>query len=108
MAPSGQVRTTKALTLRRVADRVHAMKTETPSRACGKCVHQIPIPGNCHIGCANKTATPTQRRWPGCGVWPLNFDSNTVQSCDGYSEDPKDRIERKENPMEELLRLLMH
>jgi len=79
---------------------------QTKSQRCGKCVHIVPIPGDCHIGCANPNAKPESRTWRGCGVWPLNFDSNTVQSCDGYSEKPEDRIEQKPNPMRDLLRLL--
>lgn len=84
------------------------MKGYNPrSKGCGNCVHVINIPGNCHIGCANTNAKPTRRTWTGCGMWPLNFDAVTVQSCEGYSEDPKDKIVRKEDPLIELARLLM-
>jgi len=76
------------------------------SRCCGKCVHVIPIPGNCHIGCGNPTAKPTRKSWAGCGLWPLSFDPVTVQSCDGYSENPKDKIVLKKDPLLEFVRLL--
>lgn len=75
-------------------------------KTCNECVHQIPIPGNCHIGCANHDARPRLMRWPGCGTWPLNFDQNIIKSCDGFSDDPKDKIDRKPNPLLDLLRLL--
>lgn len=81
-------------------------KLKTSSARCGKCVHIVPIPGNCHIGCANPKAQPVRRTWPGCGVWPLNFDQVTVQSCTGYSENPADKIDRPSNPLLELARLL--
>lgn len=81
--------------------------SKQPSKHCGKCVHIITIPGNCHIGCANINAKPALRRWPGCGIWPLNFDAATVESCNGYSDNPNDKITHKENPLMELARLIV-
>ncbi len=75
------------------------------SKCCGKCIHRRSIPGDCHISCANAAAKPKRLTWPGCGLYPINFDSNTIQSCDGYSEDMKDYIEGHD-PISQILRLL--
>jgi hypothetical protein len=82
------------------------MKNEPKGKYCNGCVHAVEIPGNCHIGCNNPKAQPERRTWPGCGMWPLNYDPSTVESCDGYSRDKADRIERKEDPLVELARIL--
>jgi len=88
------------------ADKAVKLSKLLASKYCGKCVHIINIPGNCHIGCANLNAKPTRKMWKGCGIWPLNFDTATVESCDGYSENQNDEIDRKETPLLELMRLL--
>ncbi len=73
---------------------------------CNDCVHKIPIVGNCHIGCNNLKALPFVIYWHGCGQYPLCFDEGIVKKCDEYSNNTKDKIERKNNPLEELARLL--
>lgn len=85
------------------------MKTkEAVSAACGngKCVHVVGIPGNCHIGCGNPAAVPARKTWPGCGIFPLNFDANTVTECAGYSENPADKRATGDSPALAMLRIL--
>ena len=73
---------------------------------CSGCVHIIPIPGNCHIGCNNLAAKPERTTWHGRGMWPINFDQATVVSCTGYSKDQKDKKAEPDNPLITLMRLL--
>lgn len=69
---------------------------------CATCVHMVPIPGDAHIACNNPTASPKRRSWPGCGVFPLNYDPLIVTECGGHSADPKDGL--PDNPMARVLR----
>lgn len=81
------------------------------SVTCGTCVFRERIPGNAHIACVapiESGKAPVLKRWHGCGVWPMNFDENIVESCPYASENPEDRAKaRKRTPMEELASLLM-
>ena len=73
---------------------------------CEKCVHRINIPGNCHIGCNNKKATPAQRFWRGCGSWPLCFDEDTISECSGFSDKQEDKLSENKDPLLEIFRIL--
>ena len=53
---------------------------------CYSCAHAKEIPGDCHIRCTNPTAKPLRKIWPGCGVFPIMFDPNTVFECGGFAE----------------------
>jgi len=72
---------------------------------CQTCIHRMEIPGNCHISCGNFKANPERKNWPGCGLWPINFDENIIVSCHGFSNDPKDKTTQN-NPLLDLARLL--
>ena len=77
---------------------------------CYKCVHRLPVPGDAHSRCnnisANVTGNPHGIR-SGWFLWPLNFDPTWLESCDGFSDDPKDKKERVEHdPIKELISLL--
>lgn len=72
-----------------------------PMSDCLKCVHRVDIPGNCHVGCVNIAAKPKRKTWPGCGMWPINFDSNTIVECGGFSTNPAD----KPDPILDFLRI---
>lgn len=51
---------------------------------CAGCIFRERMPGNEHITCLARLEPgkfPETRRWPGCGVWPLNFDEDIVVSC---------------------------
>lgn len=73
---------------------------------CANCVHRIRIPGNRHIGCNNDAAVAVRKVWPGCGIFPLKFDPNTVVDCNGFSDKEEDRLPADTNPLIELARLL--
>lgn len=57
------------------------MSQRTKPSPCYKCKYRVPIPGNYHIGCSNKQAQPVRKLWPGCGLFPVAFDPNTVFDC---------------------------
>lgn len=73
---------------------------------CYECVHKVNIPGDCHIGCNNPDAAPERKVWPGCGMFPINFDANTVFGCEKASKDPKDKLPEQDDPWIKLARLL--
>ena len=73
---------------------------------CTSCVHKVDIPGNYHIGCANKDARPSIKGWPGCGFWPLTFDPAIVVDCNGFSDNPEDKHEAKDDPLTAIARIL--
>jgi len=77
---------------------------------CYKCVHRSNIPGDAHSRCNNFQANVTgdphgiSHNW---FLWPLNFDPTWLESCDGFSEDSKDKKPlQKLGPLEELLAML--
>lgn len=82
--------------------------TDKPN--CYKCVHRLCVPGNAHSRCNNHEAHVTANSHGvrmGWFIWPLNFDPTWLTSCDGFSDNPEDKRERKElNPMVELMAML--
>lgn len=74
---------------------------------CWKCVHQIEISGNCHIGCNNSSPKVELKTWPRCGVFPFNFDANIVRHCPNESNDPKNKKPLDDDPLMQLCRLLI-
>lgn len=77
---------------------------------CYKCVHRRNLPGDCHSRCNNLQASVTgnahgiKRGW---FRWPMNFDPIWLESCDGFSSDPKDnKPDQKLSPLMELLGML--
>jgi hypothetical protein len=77
---------------------------------CYKCVHKREVPGDCHIRCNNLKAkvvgneTGIKHGW---FSWPINFDTNWLISCDGFSSNPKDNIgSDSSEPLMELLSIL--
>ena len=90
------------------------MKPERTERVCWACQHRGNRAGDCHIYCkkafnpeanplaevfailggAGRTALPPATEscsfkpsitsWPGCGMWPANFDAAIVLDCAGY------------------------
>lgn len=88
-------------------------KDATPKASkpnCYECVHRLGVPGNAHSRCNNHTAKVTANAHGvahGWFRWPLNFDPVWLQSCDGFSTNPKDVMPRKElSPLAELLSML--
>jgi hypothetical protein len=77
---------------------------------CYKCVHRLTIPGDCHSRCNNheaKVAGNPHGIKSGWFRWPLNFDPTWLVSCDGFSDNTKDAMPKKElSPLEELLSIL--
>ncbi len=73
---------------------------------CSGCVQRIDIPGNCHIGCADRSAFPVLRRWPRCGEFPIAFDAGIVERCPNWTSDVLKRIEPVQGSLLELVRLL--
>lgn len=66
---------------------------EKPS--CYKCVHRGSIPGDTHSNCANIKANVDGNKHGiknGWFNWPFNFDPIWLISCDGFSDNPKDKI----------------
>lgn len=83
-------------------------KSKKPN--CYKCVHRLEIPGDAHSRCNNHKSKVTGNEHgirQGWFTWPLNFDPTWLISCDGYSDDPKDKKPRQElDPLVELLAML--
>ena len=81
-----------------------------PKPNCYKCVHRRELPGNAHSRCNNiKTKvvgneTGIRRGW---FIWPFNFDPVWLMSCDGFSDNPADKLpEHKTDPLVELMSML--
>jgi len=77
---------------------------------CYECVHRLEIPGDAHSRCNNHSAkvkgNPHGIR-NGWFMWPLNFDPVWLDSCDGFSDNPKDKKTRAElDPLAEILSIL--
>ena len=77
---------------------------------CYKCVHRRAIPGDAHSRCNNVKAKVEGNRHgirSGWFRWPFNFDPVWLISCDGFSDNPKDKLpEYKADPLIELLSML--
>jgi hypothetical protein len=77
---------------------------------CYKCVHRRTLPGSCHSRCNNFEASVTGNPHGishGWFMWPLNFDSVWLESCDGFSDKPEDnKADRKTDPLLELFSIL--
>ncbi len=76
---------------------------------CKDCLNRVSIPGDCRIHCKNPpehqieighggderyeeaTKLATEKKvvvlclWPGCGIFPLCFDSNTIFGCCNFN-----------------------
>jgi hypothetical protein len=77
---------------------------------CYKCVHRLDVPGDAHSRCNNHVAKVKgnpigiRRGW---FMWPLNFDPSWLVSCDGFSDNPKDKKPMvKLDPLAELMAIL--
>ncbi len=77
---------------------------------CYKCIHRLDIIGDCHSQCNNLQANVEgnphgiKNDW---FMWPLNFDPIWLTSCDGFSDNPKDKKPgQKLNPLAKLLSML--
>lgn len=77
---------------------------------CYKCFHRLDIPGDCHSRCNNFAAKVSGNAHgirQGWFRWPLNYDPVWLESCDGFSDKPEDRLPpRKTDPLVELFALL--
>ena len=77
---------------------------------CYKCIHRLTIPGDCHSRCNNfeaKVKGNIHGIKNGWFSWPFNFDPIWLESCDGFSDNPKDKKPiQKADPILELLALL--
>lgn len=78
---------------------------------CYGCVHRRDIPGDCHSRCNNheaKVVGDAHGIKSGWFMWPVNFDPTWLRSCDGFSDDPKDKKpEGKLDSLTELGMMLM-
>ena len=67
-------------------------KVKKPKHDCFKCTHHRTIPGDAHFRCNNPKAkvelNPTGVRG-GWAAWPINFCPVWIDSCDGFSDNPK-------------------
>lgn len=84
------------------------MKNKKPD--CYKCVHCLPCPGDAHKRCNNTEAkvsgNPHGIRM-GWFLWPFNFDPSWLEECDGFSDDPEDKLPYKNsNPLIEIAALM--
>lgn len=77
---------------------------------CYKCVHRGEIPGNAHSSCNNHKAGAKGNPHgikSGWFYWPLNFDPVWLLSCEGFSDDKKDKMPTREiDPMAGILSML--
>jgi hypothetical protein len=76
---------------------------------CYTCVHRKDIPGDSHSRCQNLKAKVTgnihgiKNNW---FFWPFNFDPIWLMSCNGFSDNPKDKLPDVNDPLADLLSLL--
>jgi hypothetical protein len=79
-------------------------------KACYECVHRLSVLGDAHSRCNNvdaKVVGDLHGISKGWFRWPFNFDPTWLISCDGFSDDPKDKKPRVEHdPLAELLAML--
>lgn len=83
-------------------------KAKNPN--CYKCVHRLEVAGSAHSRCNNfkaKVSANAHGIRSGWFRWPLNFDPVWLESCTGFSTNPKDKKPRREaDPMIEMLSML--
>lgn len=83
---------------------------EKDTTNCYKCVHRRGIPGDTHSACNNLKANAKGSEHgikKGWFLWPFNFDPVWLESCEGFSSDPKDALpERMDDPLGSLISLL--
>lgn len=75
---------------------------------CFKCVHRGDVPSDAHIRCNNMAAKVEGNPHGilnGWFMWPLLFDPCWLVSCDGFSDNPEDKLALNERA-ESLLTLL--
>lgn len=84
------------------------IKPKTPN--CHECVHRLSIPGDANSRCNNHKAKVEgnqmgiRNNW---FLWPINFDPVWLISCDGFSNNPKDKKPlMKTDPLLELFLML--
>ena len=78
---------------------------------CYECVHRGPVAGDAHSCCNNPVAVVTgdahgiRKGW---FMHPFNFDPVWLTSCDGFSNDPKDKTtsEVLADPLGQILSIL--
>ena len=77
---------------------------------CYTCVHRREIAGDAHSRCNNMETKVVGNPIGinnGWFRWPFNFDPVWLQSCEGFSDNPKDNLpETAKNPLVELLSIL--
>jgi hypothetical protein len=77
---------------------------------CYKCVHRRKLPGDAHSRCNNhkaKVSGNTHGIRHGWFMWPLNFDPIWLETCDSFSDNPKDNLPpTKVDPLDELFAIL--
>lgn len=77
---------------------------------CYDCVHRLEVPGSAHTRRNNHEAKVSGHPHGiknGWFLWPVNFDPNWLESCDGFSDKPEDKKPRKElDPLVELFAML--
>lgn len=62
---------------------------------CYECVHCLPVPGDAHKRCNNTNANvegDSHGIRMGWFLWPVNFDPTWLVSCDGFSDNPDDKL----------------
>lgn len=74
------------------------MSEETQEKNCHTCIFSHRMAGSAHRQCRAVTAknaaamammgiAPAKfKSWPGCGMFPINFDTSIVVECDLYKE----------------------
>jgi hypothetical protein len=77
---------------------------------CYQCVHRRELPGDAHSRCNNINANVVGHehgKVNGWFSWPYNFDPVWLEKCDGFSENPKDKLpEQKGDTLSELFSIL--
>jgi hypothetical protein len=76
---------------------------------CYQCVHRINIPGDAHSQCNNLKAKVVDSPYGiiyGWFCWPFNFDPTWLQSCNGFSDNPADKLPVEDDLLWGLLSLL--
>ena len=77
---------------------------------CYKCVHRLLVPGDAYSRCNNHDAKVTcdphgfNNGW---FIWPVSFDPAWLLTCDGFSDDKKDKMPYKKlDTLAEILGIL--
>jgi hypothetical protein len=89
---------------------MNILKLNKMKSNCYDCVHKLDVPGDAHSRCNNVNAKVDghpQGIRNGWFMWPINFDPIWLISCDGFSNDPKDKKPiTKIDPLQEILSML--